>query len=72
MEAAGVTLDWFVCAYGTGGTVKGVGQVLRERLPHTKMLLCEPANAPLLLSGVKTAYKEDGSITDESHPVHFS
>ena len=26
-------------------------------------------NAPLLLSGVKTVYKSDGSITDESHPA---
>jgi cysteine synthase A len=56
-------------ADGTGGTIKGVGQVLRERMPDTKVLLCEPANAPLLLSGVKTEYKSDGSITDESHPV---
>jgi cysteine synthase A len=65
----GLTLDWFVCAYGTGGTVKGVGQVLREELPETKMLLCEPSNAPVILSGVKTDYKDDGSITDVSHPV---
>lgn len=56
-------------AYGTGGTLKGVGQVLRESLAQTKILLCEPANAPLLLSGVKTEYKTDGSITDQSHPV---
>lgn len=62
-------LDWFVCAYGTGGTIKGVGQVLREKLPQTKILICEPANAPLLLSGVKTEYTTDGSITKESHPV---
>ena len=33
------------------------------------MLVCEPSNAPLLLSGVKTAYEADGSITKESHPV---
>ena len=49
--------------------MKGVGQVLREQSPNTKTLLCEPANAPLLLSGVKTAYPADGSIADESHPV---
>jgi len=33
------------------------------------VLLCEPSNAPLLLSGVKTEYETDGSITAESHPV---
>ena len=57
------------CRYGTGGTLKGVGQVLREKLPKTKVLLCEPANSPLILSGVKTKYMSDGSITSESHPV---
>ena len=46
-----------------------VGQVLRERAPSTQILLCEPSNAPLLLSGVKTEYQTDGSITSESHPV---
>ena len=65
----GDSIDWFVCSYGTGGTVKGVAQVLREASPATKVLLCEPSNAPLLLSGVKTTYADDGSITAESHPV---
>lgn len=65
----GKPFDYFVCAYGTGGTLKGVGQVLRQERPETKVVLCEPANAPILLSGVKTDYKEDGSITDKSHPV---
>ena len=69
MDGRDGPLDWFVCAYGTGGMVKGVGQVLRERSPETKLLLCEPSNAPLILSGVKTEYKDDGSITDTSHPV---
>ena len=65
----GKPFDYFVCAYGTGGTLKGVGQVLRQERPETKVVLCEPANAPILLSGVKTDYKEGGSITDKSHPV---
>lgn len=65
----GRSFDYFVTAYGTGGTLKGVAQVLRNGSPRTKIVLCEPANAPLLLSGVKTEYKADGSITDQSHPV---
>ena len=52
----GQPLDWFVCPYGTGGTLKGVAQVLRKERPQIKVLLCEPSNAPLLLSGVKTEY----------------
>ena len=67
---AGRSFDWFVCAYGTGGTLKGVGQVLRVARPQTKLLLCEPSNSPLLLSGVKTAYTTDGTITKESHPAY--
>lgn len=33
------------------------------------MLLCEPSNAPVVYSGIKTEYTADGSITKESHPV---
>jgi len=33
------------------------------------VLLCEPSNAPVVYSGIKTEYTTDGSITKESHPV---
>lgn len=72
MEAAGIRLDHFVCAYGTGGTLKGVGKVIRERSPSTKIHLCEPDNAPMVYSGVKTRYPADGipsSSFDAAHPV---
>lgn len=36
------------------------------------MLLCEPSNAPVVYSGIKTEYTTDGSITKESHPVFRS
>ena len=47
----GRRLDYFVTGYGTGGTVTGVGRVLRRERPETKIILSEPANAQLLGSG---------------------
>ena len=49
---AGESLDYWVTGYGTGGTLKGVGRVLRERTPHTKIVVCEPDNSPVLASGI--------------------
>src|SRR6188474_545802 len=39
----GAKLDYFVTGYGTGGTIAGVGRVLRKEMPQTKIILCEPA-----------------------------
>ena len=50
-DFSGSRLDWFVTGYGTGGTVVGVGRVLRRERPETRIVLCEPANAQLLGSG---------------------
>ena len=50
-DFAGSRLDYFVTGYGTGGTVAGVGRVLRKERPETRIVLCEPANAQLLGSG---------------------
>ena len=50
-DFAGSRLDWFVTGYGTGGTVAGVGRVLRRERPETRIVLCEPANAQLIGSG---------------------
>ena len=48
----GQRLDYFVTGYGTGGTVTGVGRVLRRERPEIKIILSEPANAQLVGSGV--------------------
>jgi cysteine synthase A len=45
-------LDYWVTGYGTGGTMTGVGRVLRKERPDTKIVLSEPSIAPLLGSGV--------------------
>ena len=47
-DFAGDRLDYFVTGYGTGGTVTGVGRVLRRERPETKIVLSEPANAALI------------------------
>jgi cysteine synthase A len=60
-------LDYFVTGYGTGGTLKGTARVLRQKSPHTKIVVCEPDNSPLLGSGIPQARKADGS-PDGSHP----
>jgi cysteine synthase A len=49
---AGERLDYWVTGYGTGGTLKGVARVLRERSPSTKVVVTEPVNSPLLGSGL--------------------
>lgn len=63
----GEKLDYWVTGFGTGGTLKGVGRVLRKESPDTKIIVCEPDNAQLLASGVDQERFEDGSPA-ESHP----
>lgn len=63
----GDRLDYVVTGYGTGGTVAGLARVLRKERPETKIILSEPANAPLIASGVAQARGTDGSPA-VSHP----
>jgi cysteine synthase len=63
----GDRLDYWVTGMGTGGTLKGVGRVLRRERPETKIVVCEPDNSPLLGSGVAQARGSDGAPL-ESHP----
>jgi len=58
---AGEALDYWVTGYGTGGTLKGVARVLRKESPKTKIIVCEPADAPLIGSGTKQERKADGT-----------
>ena len=64
----GEALDYWVTGYGTGGTLKGVGRVLREKRPDTKIIVCEPADAQLLASGAAQARNPDGSPA-QGHPA---
>jgi cysteine synthase len=67
-DFAGQRLDYFVTGYGTGGTVTGVGRVLRKERPDTKIILSEPANAQLVGSGRGQQRAESGAPA-ESHPA---
>jgi cysteine synthase A len=67
-DFAGERLDYWVTGYGTGGTLKGVGRVLRAERPDTKIVVCEPEDAALLTSGEPQARKPDGSPA-AGHPA---
>ncbi|MGF1622644.1 MAG: cysteine synthase A [Rhodomicrobiaceae bacterium] len=62
-----VTLDYWVTGVGTGGTLKGVSRILKMHSPATKVIVCEPDNAPILGSGIRQDRNTDGSPT-ASHP----
>jgi cysteine synthase A len=64
----GERLDYFVSGYGTGGTVTGVGRVLRKERPETKIILSEPANAALVGSG-QAQQRGAGNSPAASHPA---
>jgi cysteine synthase len=64
----GTQLNCIVTGYGTGGTLAGIGRVLRERLPETKIVLTEPDIAQLLGSGHEQQRETNGAPA-ASHPA---
>jgi cysteine synthase len=67
-DFAGERLDYWVTGYGTGGTISGVGRVLRKERPDTKIILSEPANAQLVGSGIAQQRGADHAPA-VSHPA---
>ncbi len=55
------TLDAFVAGVGTGGTITGVGSVLRRELPHVRLVAVEPAASPVLGGGTAARHPLQGS-----------
>ncbi len=67
-DFAGERLDYWVTGFGTGGTLDGVSRVLAKERPETKIVVCEPDDAPMLASGLPQERNPDGSAA-KSHPA---
>jgi len=67
-DFAGEKLDYWVTGFGTGGTLKGVARVLAKERPDTKIVVCEPEDAPMLTNGGPQERKGDGSPA-AAHPA---
>lgn len=74
-------VDLFVAGVGTGGTITGVGEYLKEKNPNVRIVAVEPADSPVLSQGTAGAHKIQGigagfvpdilntSVYDEVIPV---
>ena len=67
-DFADVGLDYWVTGFGTGGTLKGTSRVLKLESPRTRVVVCEPDNAPVLASGIPQP-RDAGGRPAGSHPM---
>jgi len=63
-DFAGRRLDYFVTGYGTGGTLTGVGEMLRLARPEVQIVACEPEGAALLSGKPWSPHKIQGWTPD--------
>jgi cysteine synthase A len=60
LAAFGSNLHYFVAGVGTGGTVTGAGEVLKQKIPHLKVVAVEPTDSPVLSGGEPGPHKIQG------------
>lgn len=60
LEATGGRIDLFVAGVGTGGTIAGVGSVLKQSCPGIRIVAVEPAGSPVLSGGAPGRHKIQG------------
>ena len=60
LDAVGKNIDFFVVGVGTGGTLTGVGEVLKAHNPNTKIIAVEPLVSSVLSGGIPGPTRIDG------------
>jgi cysteine synthase A len=63
-DFAGKRLDYFVSGIGTGGTLTGVGEILKAARPDVKIVYTEPEGAPVVTKGTWAPHKIQGWTAD--------